>query len=436
MKKLFYLVPVLTLFIFSCKKDTRQPINPPSGGLYLKIVKGSNQTDTIGNQLKDSIVIKATNNGSALTGYTVQFKRSGCQDLVTSEATVNATGQASYAWYLSGETGAQSLKVILLDNTGAKIDSVSVAATGLAPAGGWHRGGCLQNFPVNNVTALSSGRILASVNRTAYPYYSDDNAKSWHPLTAFGNTHFVNKILSTAAGIFVATQNDGIFLSADNGQSWSSTANGIWSVNFSDMAYTASGNLIVTNSNGLFISTDKGQSWNENDFGLPMGPATYPVELPNGNLFVIGSDNSVYMLPLHTSTWQNIGANGNYILSNVESLFVDNKGNLFAGTPHDAPDGTAYIYESIDGGTSWSPVFTQSLISTLTSYPNIDNISQVKGVYYFSYAGIGVYQTSNFTSFSQVTSQLGNIGLPTYTIGQNSVFVLGSPGFGVYYRIP
>ena len=48
---------------------------------------------------------------------------------------------------------------------------------------------------------------------------------------------------------------------------------------------------------------------------------------------------------------------------------------MFVGTPHNAPDGTARIYESVDGGLSWSPVFTQSTLSNL-SYPNIDNISK------------------------------------------------------------
>ena len=123
-------------------------------------------------------------------------------------------------------------------------------------------------------------------------------------------------------------------------------------------------------------------------------------------------------------------------LRSVESLFVDNTGHMFIGTPHNAPDGRAYIYESVDSGISWSPVFSQNIISPGSSYPNIDHISQINGVYYFSYAGIGVYQTSNFNTFNTVTLQLGNIGQPTYTIAKNELFVLGSPGFGVYYRIP
>ena len=436
MKKLFYLVPVLAAFLFSCKKDKKGPIDPPAG-LHVQVINGNNQADTVGDQLKDSIVVKVANSGTALAGYIVQFKRSGCQDQTITEATTSSTGQASFSWYLSGQTGAQSLSIILLDNNRNKVDSTSAAATGIAPASGWHRGGCLQNFPVNHVAALSSGRILAAVNTTNYPYYSDDNALSWHPLTTFPNTHFISKIISTPAGTFLATQNDGIFLSTDNGQSWSNISGGIWNVqDFSDMTYTANGDLIVTNSSGLFISSDNGQNWSEDDFGLPAGSATYPAELPNGNLLVVGSDNTVYMLPAHTGNWQNIGANGNYILSSVESLYVDDKGALFAGTPHNAPDGIANIYESVDGGQSWSQVFTQSRLGNLTSYPNIDNISKINGVYYFAYAGIGLYETSNFNTYNTTTLQLGNIGLLSYTVAKSATLVIGSPGFGIYYKVP
>jgi hypothetical protein len=436
MRKYLYLVPVLMAFFFGCKKDKKGPIGPLLG-LHVQVIKGNNQADTAGKQLKDSIIVKVANSGTALSGYIVQFKRSGCQDQIITEVTTSSTGQASFSWYLSGQIGPQSLSIVLLDNNRNKVDATSAAALGIVPGHGWHRGGCLQNFPVNHVAALSSGRILASVNATNYPYYSDDNALSWHPLTTFPNTYFVSKIISTTAGTFLATKNDGIFLSADNGQTWNNVSSGIWNVqNFSDMTYTASGDLIVTNASGLFISSDSGQSWNEDDFGLPMGAPTSPVELPNGNLLAIGSDNSAYMLPAHTGNWQNIGDHGNYILSNVESLYVDDKGALFVSTPHDAPDGIANIYESVDGGLSWSPVFKQSTLSNLSSYPNIDNISKINGVYYFAYAGIGLYETSNFNSFNTTTLQLGNIGVLSYTIVKSSTLVVGSPGFGIYYKVP
>jgi len=241
--------------------------------------------------------------------------------------------------------------------------------------------------------------------------------------------------MSASTGTYIATQNNGVFFSGDNGQTWTNITGGIPDVrNFADMAYTPMGNLIFSGSSGVFLSTDNGQTWNEYDFGLPTGQSLCPSEQLNGDLYIIGSDASLYYLPIHKSQWVNIGANDQYLLSSVESLYIDAKGNMFIGAPYDSPGGTGFLYESIDNGQSWSQVFSQGNIGS--SFPNITNISQINGTYYFSFAGIGVYQTNNFSNYSSTTAQFGNLGLLSYTVNKNSIFVLGSPGFGVYYKVP
>jgi len=438
MKKLFFAVSAIILLGLGCKKD-----NPKgaididlSKGLHVQVVGGNFQRDTVGNMLKDSVIVKVTDNGSPVEGYIVQFKRSGCEDIIVTEATTTAAGRASFAWYLSGETGQQSANVVLMDANRNKKDSTSAGATGVAAEKGWHRGGCLQNFPINNVKALNSGRILASQNSSGYVYYSDDNAVSWHPLKTFSKNYFVSKIVTSGTDVFLATQNDGIFYSSDNGQNWTNISSGILTVlNFSDLAYTSSGHLIYTNNYGVFVSDDKGQSWNEEDYGLPAGASTYPCENATGDLFIIGSDATVYKLALHTSSWVNIGSMGNYILSSVESIYVDSKNNMFIGGPHNGLANTGYIYESADNGNSWSPAFSQQHFGPI--YPNITDINQVNGQYYFSFAGLGVFQTSDFNNYTNLTASAWNTGLLTYTVSpKTSTIVLGSPGFGIYYRVP
>lgn len=434
--KRFCLIAAVVVCFFGCKKDKHNP--PPDNtliGLHVQISHGNNQTDTIGNLLKDSIVVKVTNNGTPVQGYTLQFTRTGCQDLQTTTATSSAAGTASYAWYLGGAPGSQLLKVVLLNSTGYAADSVWVSAKVLDAGKGWHKGGCLQNFSVSDVTALPSGRILASINATTYPYYSDDNAASWQPLKTFSKNYVISKILSSANGVYIATQNAGVFFSGDNGQTWSNVTAGISdNQGFADMAITPSGRLVVTNSSGLFISTDNGQSWNEDDYELPLGPSYYPCEQLNGDLYVIGSDASVYKLTNHTGTWLSIASNGGYLLSNVESMYVDDHGNMFIGSPKDVPGAPASLYESTDGGQTWNQLFTHSPFGP--SYANITDISKLNGTYYFSFAGLGIYQTTNFNTFDNQTVQFSTLGLLTYTVSKNSTFVIGSPGFGVFYNKP
>lgn len=434
MKKHFYLVILSFLVFFGCRKEALKNNNNVDiqNGLHVTLVNGNYQTDTIGNGLKDSIIVKVTNNGAPVAGYTVQFTRSGCQDMTPVQATSGANGQASFAWYLSGDVGNQSLKAVLLDAYLDHRDSVNVSAIGIVPSHGWHRGGCLQNFPVNKVTALASGRILASVNTTGFPYYSDDNAVSWHPLKTFPNTYFITKIMTSGSDTFLATLNDGIYHSTDNGQTWTLISGGIVDVlNFSDMTYTRSGKLIFANDYGVFESDDKGQTWNENDAGLPSGSCTYPVEQTNGDMYIIGSDASVYKLAVHTGGWVNIGPTSSYLLSSAESLYIDATGNMFMSGPHDAPSNTGYIYESVDNGLSWSPVFSQQ--NANSTYADIDHISQLGSYYYFSFAGLGIFRTSDFSQYTDMTLQFGNIGVVNYTVAANSSFVIGTTGYGVYY---
>ena len=437
MNKLLYLAAALFVFSLGCKKDVPKTIQnlDLQNGLHIQLVSGNYQTDTVGNKLKDSVIFKVTNNGTPVQGYSIQFLRSGCEDLAVTETSTNANGQASFAWYLSGDIGNQSLNAVLLDANLNRRDSVKVAAIGLATSHGWHKGGCLQNFPVNKVTTLSSGRILASLNLAGYPYYSDDNAKSWKPLKTFSKNYVISKILSSGNDVFMATYNDGIFHSGDNGQSWTNISSGIIDVlNFSDMAYTPSGKLFFSNSYGLFESDDKGQIWNENDNGLPGGPCTYPVEQTNGDLYIIGPDASVYKLPVHQGTWINIGPTSSYLLSSAESLYIDNNGYLFMGGPHNAPSNTGSIYESVDNGSSWSPVFSQQ--QDASTYSNIDNISKINGNYYFSFGGLGIFRTSDFNQYKDMTLQFGNIGVVSYALAANSSFVIGTTGYGVYYYVP
>ena len=432
--KRFYFIAVIVVCCFGCKKDKRvTPQDNLSVGLHVLINAGNSQTDTIGNVLKDSIVVKVINNGLPAQGYTLQFTRSGCRDLQTSTAISSAKGTASFAWYLSGTPGPQLLKVVVIDNNGHKADSTSVNATAIDAGKGWHKGGCLQNFPVGDVSALPSGRILAAINASTYPYYSDDNAASWLPLKTFSGNYVISKILSTSAGVYMATQNAGVFFSGDNGQTWSNITNGIPNnQGFADMTLTPSGRLIVTNTSGLFVSTDNGQSWDEEDYQLPTGASYYPCEQLNGDLYVIGSDVSVYKLPNHTGTWLSVASLGGYLLSNVGSMYVDEHGNMFIGSPKDAPGAPGSLYESTDGGQTWNQLFTHAAVGP--SYANITDISKLNGTYYFSFAGLGIYQTTDLNSFSNQTIQFSSLGLLTYTVSKNSTFVLGSPGFGIFYN--
>jgi hypothetical protein len=436
MKKFFYLIVLLVICFFGCKKDKK--LNPADEyGLKIELIQGNSQKDTIGNPLRDSIVVKVTNNGVPATNYIVQFKRSGCEDITPAEKTTSANGLASYSWYLSGETGGQLLDIILLDNNRNKKDSTAATAVGIATSHGWHRSGCVQSFPVNTVSELNSGRLIASLNTLDYPYYSDDDAVSWYPLKTFPKNYFISKIISDPQNdIFLATQDNGVFYSNDEGKTWLSRSSGISDpTGFADMAYTHSGHLIFTTNSGVYISGDKGLTWTYANSGLPAGQSVNPCEQLNGDLYIIGADAELYKSINGGVSWVNQGTGlGNFLLASVESVFIDDNGDMYIGSPHNGTSVNGEIYKSTDGGKNWSMVFSQSHVNS--TYANITQISKLGGNYYFSFAGRGVYQTTNFSTFDNITTKYASYGLLSYTITKNSALVIGSPGFGIFYYTP
>lgn len=436
MKRLLYLTALLMIFCFGCKKDKHDGPGDGSSVLKIQLISGSNQKDTVGNLLKDSIIVKVTENGLPAGNYAVQFKRSGCEDVSITQKTTGDNGLVSYAWYLSGETGGQLLRAILTDNNGNKKDSVMINATGITAAHGWHRSGCVQNFPVNNVSALSSGRLLSAVNKAGYPYYSDDNAVSWHPLKSFPGNQLITKIMPGAPNeAFIATQ-QGLFYSSNNGQSWTSISSSIADpTNFADFTYTKNGTLIFSDNSGAYLSDDKGATWIDASFGLPDGMSYYPCEAPNGDLYIVGSDAELYKSINGGNTWVNQGSSvGNTLLSSIESLFIDDNGDMYIGTPHNGPGAPGGVYRSANHGTTWKNLFTLPPIGT--SYANITQINKLGGNYYFSFAGRGVYQTANFSVFGNITTRFSSYGLLSYTVANNATFVIGSPGYGIFYYVP
>src|SRR5271169_5139892 len=78
---------------------------------------------------------------------------------------------------------------------------------------------------------------------------------------------FATSTFGREKNLFAGTWGGGVFLSTNNGTSWTAVNSGL--TNFSIMSLAVSGtNLFAGTQNGLFLSTDNGNSWNAVDSGL------------------------------------------------------------------------------------------------------------------------------------------------------------------------
>lgn len=439
MNKVISAVLLAMTIALGCNKDKENNPNPADTGYKIEITRGNQQTDTLGKALADSVIVKVTKDGMLLRNVYVHFETSGCDRNQLAEAWVAfRPGEARYQWRLNGAPGKQILKIVLLDSLRARVDSVLAEATAIKPEHGWHRSSCTpEGDPgAHSFCRLSSGRLIASFHTFDYPFYSDDNAVTWHPLTTFplGSAYMeVTKLAATSSDeIFAATENNGLYYSSNGGQTWTLRNTGITDPRyFVDMAYTPSGKLIYTTySGGVYLSEDKGLSWKSVMTGLSYNDRFYyPVEQPNGDLYVVNDIGEVYRSSNKGQQWTRLPL---IFTSNAQALYVDKNGHLYISVSNSA----AEIYRSLDNGASFSKIYTAPNLPGL--YPEIHDIKQGDdGTFYFNYYGSGLISTANFSTFNHIdiSEDPGDRAF-NYITDKNGNLVVGSYFNGIYYNLP
>jgi photosystem II stability/assembly factor-like uncharacterized protein len=238
-----------------------------------------------------------------------------------------------------------------------------------------------------------SGPNLFAGTENGGVYLSTDNGTSWTEVNDGLTQPYVYALAVSGTNLFAGTNGGGVFLSTNNGTSWTEVNNGLPTDARAVQALAVSGtNLFAGNYTGVFLSTNNGTSWTEVNNGLPTD-ARYVLALAvsGTNLFAGTSDGGVFLSTNNGTSWTAVN-NG---LTNlyVQALAPDLSGNLFAGTRGGG------VFLSTNNGTSWTAVnsgLTNSSISSLA----------VSGTNLFAGTNDGgvFLSTNNGTSWTEVSA--------------------------------
>ncbi len=204
----------------------------------------------------------------------------------------------------------------------------------------------------NHCVATMGSNLFAGGNGV---WLSTNTGTSW---TVIG-LHDTSVIALAVSGtnIFAATNNNGVFLSSNNGTSWTSVNEGL--PNGTSIAALAVGDtntsldssgppmLFAGAQNGVFLSTNNGTSWTAINNGLF---DQIDALLVNGtNLFAgvmgAGTDGGVFLSTNNGASWTSV--KNNLPINDITAL-AESGTVLFAGT-HGAG-----IFRSTNNGTSWT----------------------------------------------------------------------------------
>ncbi len=247
----------------------------------------------------------------------------------------------------------------------------------------------------------SSGTTLIAGTTSSIDISTDEGVTWITKLTTAGG--FVNSIISSGdkvfAGTFVGANGGGIYLSNDQGKTWTPVNNGLPKSDFIySLAIKGSKIFAGTQSNGLYMSSNDGTTWTNITAPTLTGKLIQSLLVDNNSLYA-GTENGVFLSTDEGSTWSNIGLTGNVTLAlkiQGSSLYasVRNKGiyisknngaswvNINQGLPTTVEchnfifSGNAIfinaggkIYISIDEGADWNSVsegiFTNSEITSI-----------------------------------------------------------------------
>ena len=180
-------------------------------------------------------------------------------------------------------------------------------------------GGVVYTFAVSD-TNLFAGTYGSGV------FLSTNNGTSWTEASSGLTYTNVLSLAVNGTNLFAGTYGGGIFISTNNGLSW--TAKGLTNIDIWTLAVNGMNLFAGTDGSGVFLSTNNGTNWTEVNYGL-INKYVRTLTISNSNLFAGTYGSGVFLLTNNDTSWTEV--NTGLGITEISSLIVSDT-NLFAGS--------------------------------------------------------------------------------------------------------
>jgi hypothetical protein len=246
-------------------------------------------------------------------------------------------------------------------------------------------------------------------------FLSTNNGTSWTAVYAALTHYSVVAFAVSGTNLFAGTDGSGVFLSTNNGTSWTAVNNGFPQIGtdiyITIYAFAIIGtNLFAGTSSGVFLSTNNGINWSSVSTGLSNTPV-HSLAVSGTNLFA-GTDGGGVFLSTNTGTsWTQVNTGLTFPYVYAFAVASNGKGgtNLFAGTWGSG------VFLSTNNGTSWAPVD-----SGLTCW-TVGDLAVCDTNIFVGTLGCGAFVSTNYgSSWTQVNAGLTFPNVYALAVAPNS----------------
>jgi len=265
-----------------------------------------------------------------------------------------------------------------------------------------------------NCFAVSGQNLFAGTGGGGGIFLSTNDGTSWTAVNAGLTNLTVWSVAVSDTNLIAGTYAGGVFLSTNSGTSWTAVNTGLTNNNVLSLATSGTNLFAGTGGGGIFLSTNNGTSWTGVNAGLTK-PWVNALAVSGTNLFA-GTLGGVFLSTNSVANWSpvNTGLTDNYGYVPEVLAFALSGQNLFAGTPYG-------VFLSTNNGTSWTAV-NAGLTDKYGYVPKVLAFA-LSGQNLFAGTPYGVFlSTNNGTSWTSVNSFLTQEWVSALAVSGTNLF--------------